>query len=128
MREKFPKSMSEEQREYMSQYREALKTRFKGYADMKFDPNKLPRQLDDLFTAAKKTSLDGNPVAEGVRFYAEMRDRVLVQAANRGYSTLASNDVADLRVYLSEYADAITEKYPEFARVYDRLLSQEVED
>ena len=128
MREKFPKSMTEEQREYMSQYREALKTRFKGYADMKFDPNKLPRQLDDLFTAAKKTSLDGNPVAEGVRFYAEMRDRVLAQASARGREGLAADDVEDLRIYLSEYADAITEKYPEFARVYDRLLSQEVED
>jgi hypothetical protein len=57
-----------------------------------------------------------------------MREQVLAQAAARGYTTLASDDVEDLRVYLSEYADAITAKYPEFARVYDRLLSQEVED
>jgi hypothetical protein len=112
----------------MSQYRDALKERFKGYADMKFDPNKLPRQLDDLFAAAKKPALDGNPVAEGVRYYEKLREQVLVEAANRGYSTLAGNDVEDLRVYLAEYAEAITAKYPQFARVYDRLLSQEVED
>jgi hypothetical protein len=128
MRANFPKSMTEEQRVYMAQYRDALKERFKGYADMKFDPNKLPRQLDDLFAAAKKPALDGNPVAEGVRYYEKVRQQVLVEAANRGYSTLASNDVEDLRVYLAEYADAITAKYPQFARVYDRLLSQEVED
>jgi hypothetical protein len=128
MRANFPKSMNSEQREYMSQYRDALKERFKGYADMKFDPNKLPRQLDDLFTAAKKPALDGNPVAEGVRYYEKLREQVLVEAANRGYSTLAGNDVEDLRVYLAEYAEAITAKYPQFARVYDRLLSQEVED
>ena len=128
MRDKFPKSMDSEQREYMSQYREALQKRFPGYAKMQFDPNKLPRQLDQLFTAANSGKLDGNPVAEGVKFYSQMREQVLAQAEARGYTTLASDDVEDLRVYLSEYADAITAKYPEFARVYDRLLSQEVED
>jgi molybdenum-dependent DNA-binding transcriptional regulator ModE len=71
--------------------------------------------------------LDGNPVAEGVRYYNELRKKVLIEARNRGREGLGADDVEDLRVYLSEYADAITAQYPEFARVYDRLLSKELE-
>jgi hypothetical protein len=127
MRDKFPKSMDAEQREYMAQYRKALQKRFKGYAQMTFDPGKTKRQIEDLFNAADKSVLDGNPVAEGVRYYNELRKKVLIEARNRGREGLGADDVEDLRVYLSEYADAITAQYPEFARVYDRLLSKELE-
>ena len=63
----------------------------------------------------------------GVRAYAQVRDQLLIEAQNRGYKSLASNDAVDLREYLASYARALTETYPEFARVYDRLLSKEVE-
>jgi hypothetical protein len=56
-----------------------------------------------------------------------VRDAAIAEANNRGLTGLTGNAVADLREYLTNYAAAITDKYPEFARVYDRLLSQEVE-
>jgi hypothetical protein len=127
MRDKFPKSMDTEQREYMAQYRKALQKRFKGYAQMTFDPQKNKRQIEDLFNAAEKPVLNGNPVAEGVRYYQKLREKAMVEARSRGFNSFASDDVEDLRAYLAEYADAIIQEYPEFARVYDRLLSKELE-
>jgi len=127
MRANFPTTLNEQQRQYVAAYRGALQKKYKGYAQMQFDPNKLPRQILQLREAASLSDLDGNQAAEGVRYYMQVRDAALAEANNRGYSSLSSKDTSDLREYLSNYASAITKQYPEFARVYDRLLSQEVE-
>ena len=126
MRAKFPTSINEQQRQYIAQYRTALQKRYPGYAKLQFDPNKLPRQIENLRQASSLASLDGNQAAEGVRYYMKVRDAAIAEATNRGY-TLATAGAADLRDYIANYAAAITKQYPEFARVYDRLLSQEVE-
>ena len=127
MRKDFPANPSEEQQAYLRQYKQALQKAYPGYAQMVYDPNKVPRAIEQLKQAASLSSLDGNQTAEGVRYYMTVRDAAIAEANNRGLTGLTGNAVADLREYLANYAAAITEKYPEFARVYDRLLSQEVE-
>ena len=127
LRAQFPDSMDAGQRDYMSQYRQALNAKYPGYAQMVYDPNKVPKQIEQLVKASQRPDLDNNNVAMAVRAYAEVRDRLLVEAQNRGFKSLASNNAVDLRDYLASYARALTEKYPEFSRVYDRLLSKEVE-
>lgn len=127
MRANFPNTLNEQQRQYVANYREALQKKYPGYAQMKFDPNRLPRQIEQLRQAASLSDLDGNQTAKGVRYYMQVRDAALAEASNRGYNSLAAKDVSDLRDYLANYASAISKEYPEFARVYDRLLSQEVE-
>jgi hypothetical protein len=127
LRAQFPDSMDANQREYMSQYRQALNAKYPGYAQMVYDPNKVPKQIEQLVKAAQRPDLNNNNVAMGVRAYAEIRDQLLVEAQNRGFKSLASNNAVDLREYLASYARALIEKYPEFSRVYDRLLSKEVE-
>ena len=127
MRANFPTTLNEQQRKYVATYREALQKKYPGYAQMQFDPNRLPRQIEQLRQASSLSSLDGNKAAEGVRYYLKIRDAALAEATNRGYSSLAAKEASDLRDYLANYASAISKQYPEFARVYDRLLSQEVE-
>ena len=127
MRANFPNTLNEQQRQYVANYREALQKKYPGYAQMKFDPNRLPRQIEQLRQAASLSDLDGNQTAKGVRYYMQVRDAALAEASNRGYNSLAAKDASDLRDYLANYASAISKEYPEFARVYDRLLSQEVE-
>lgn len=127
MRANFPATLNEQQRQYVATYREALQKKYPGYAQMQFDPNRLPRQIEQLRQASSLSSLDGNKAAEGVRYYMKIRDAAIAEAKNRGYSSLAAKDASDLRDYLASYASAISKQYPEFARVYDRLLSQEVE-
>ena len=127
MRANFPTTLNEQQRKYVATYREALQKKYPGYAQMQFDPNRLPRQIEQLRQASSLSSLDGNKAAEGIRYYLKIRDAALAEATNRGYSSLAAKEASDLRDYLANYASAISKEYPEFARVYDRLLSQEVE-
>lgn len=127
MRANFGTSLNAEERAYMGQYRRALQDRYPGYAKMVFDPQKLPRQIEQLGMAAQSDRLDGNPVAKAVRYYMQLRDQALTEAAARGRSGLSSNDTADLREYLSSYGQALVSQYPEFGRVYDRLLSREIE-
>lgn len=127
VRSMFPDSLDESQRQYMSQYRDALNAKYPGYAQMTYDPNKVPKQIDQLVKASARPDLDNNPVAEGIRAYAKVREQLLLEAANRGLESLKANSASDLREYLASFSRAVTEKYPEFARVYDRLLSKEVE-
>lgn len=127
LRKNYPANPDEQQQAYLRKYKEALQKAYPGYAKMVYDPNQLPRAIGELKQAASMSSLDGNQTAEAVRYYMKVRDAAVAEAQNRGYSSLQSKEVADLREYLVNYASSITAKYPEFARVYDRLLSQEVE-
>lgn len=127
MREQFPDSMDSGQREYMSKYRDMLNAKYPGYAQMTYDPNKVPKQIESLVKAAARPDLDNNQVAQGVRYYSQLRSQALVEAGNRGHNSLTAKSDQDLRDYLASYARAITQKYPDFGRVYDRLLSKEVE-
>ena len=127
MRAQFPDSMDEGQRQYMSQYRDMLNAKYPGYAQMAYDPNKIPKQIESLIKAAARPDLDNNQVAQAVRYYSELRSQALAEAVKRGHNSLTAESDQDLRDYLASYARAITAKYPDFERVYDRLLSREVE-
>ncbi|NBS75588.1 MAG: hypothetical protein EBS66_19195 [Betaproteobacteria bacterium] len=104
-----------------------LNAKYPGYAQMAYDPNKVPKQIESLVKAAQRPDLDNNQVAQGVRYYSQLRSQALVEAGNRGHNSLTAKSDQDLRDYLASYARAITQKYPDFGRVYDRLLSKEVE-
>lgn len=127
MRANFPTSLNEEQRVYIKQYRTALEKRYPGYRNKDIIVNKSKNQIEDIAKASLLPSLDENETALGVRYYMTLRDSAISEASSRGIS-LASQDAEDLRGWLASYAPAITEKYPDFARVYDRVLSQEVEE
>jgi hypothetical protein len=49
------------------------------------------------------------------------------EAARRGYDSLNHKELEDLHEYLYSYAETLTNKYPDFGKVYERLLSQEME-
>lgn len=118
-----------EQKQYLREFREYLGEMYPGFTSGTFDPNKLKTQIDELTRAVKDSSLADNDIAEAARQYLQVRDAVLVEAANRGLSSIdRSKNAADLRGYLREYAVSLKEQYPNFARMYDRLLLQEIDE
>lgn len=127
MRSKFGGTLSKDERLYLNDYKEVIKKQYPGFANMTYDPQKTQRQIDQLFQAAKYDGLKDNNAAQAINFYEEIRAKALAEANNRGFTSLKSEKLADLHEYLSSYAAALIEKFPEFARVYDRLLSQEIE-
>ena len=127
MRSKFGGTLGKDERLYLNDYKEVIKKRYPGFANMTYDPQKIQRQIDQLFQAAKSDGLQDNSVAQATNYYEEIRANALAEANKRGFTSLKSEKLADLHEYLSSYAAALVEKYPDFARVYDRLLSQEIE-
>jgi hypothetical protein len=80
-----------------------------------------------LFEAAKTDGLQNNDVATAVNYYEEIRSQVLQEANRRGFDSLNHIELGDLHEYLYSYASTLTEQTPDFGKVYDRLLSQEME-
>jgi len=118
-----------EQKQYLRDFREYLGEMYPGFTSGTFDPNKLKTQIDELTRAVNDPSLADNDIAEAARLYLQTREAVLVEATNRGLSGIdRSKNAADLRGYLREYAVTLKEQYPNFARMYDRLLLQEVDE
>ena len=118
-----------EQKQYLREFREYLGEMYPGFTSGTFDPNKLKTQIDELTRAVNDPSLADNDIAEAARQYLQTREAVLVEATNRGLSGIdRSKNAADLRGYLREYAVTLKEQYPNFARMYDRLLLQEVDE
>lgn len=127
MKEYLGPTYSQPDREYLSQYRKILGDKYPGFKKSSYDPTQTAREIDNLFQAAKRPDLENNSVAKGVLYYEQVRNYALAEANRRGYNSLKSDKLSDLHEYIESYADAIIDKYPEFARVYDRLLSQEID-
>ena len=104
-----------------------LQKQYPAYKYRSYDVNKVKRQIDELQTVANLPRLDGNPTAEGLRIYLGARDNILqqVQATGKGLGTKAN---AGYRAKLRDAAAVITEEYPEFGRLYERILSREIDE
>jgi len=127
MKEYLGPNMNKQTRAYLADYKKKIIAKYPGFGEMEYDPTEVPRNINSLFEAAKRDDLQDNPVAKAVLEYEEIRNLALAEANKRGFQTLKSDELGDLHEYLASHADALIEQYPEFARVYDRLLSQEID-
>jgi hypothetical protein len=118
---------STEQRDYLRMVRQDLQQRFPGYAYQPMVFNRLESQITQILAAVGDDILDGNPVAEATRIYMDARDQALQEAVNRGFTSLGGKNVADLRAWLRNVADGIIVSYPQFERIYDRVLFNEID-
>jgi len=118
-----------EQKEYLATFREYLGEKYPGFTSAVYDPNKMKNDIKQLQEAVADPNLANNNVAKAARLYLQTRDAVMAEAANRGLTSIdRSKNTSDLRGYLREYAITLKEQYPDFARLYDRLLLQEVDE
>jgi hypothetical protein len=127
MKDEFGPKPSQAQKDYLANYKLAIIAKYPGFGKMNIDPGKTKRNIAALFEAAKTDELQGNGVAQAVNYYEQIRNKVMEEAARRGYDSLNHKELEDLHEYLYSYAETLTNKYPDFGKVYDRLLSQEME-
>ena len=127
MKDEFGPKMNQAQRDYLANYKTAIIAKYPGFGKMTIDPYKTSRNITKLFEAAKTDGLQGNGVAKAVNYYEEIRSKVMQEAARRGYDSLNHVELGDLHEYLDSYAKTLTEDTPDFGKVYERLLSQEME-
>jgi hypothetical protein len=116
-----------DQQDYLRMLRATIGSMYPGYLTQPVDINKQPSLMLQAEQAAQDSLLDGNPVAEGARLYFQIRQQALNEANQRGVSSLGGKKVADLRGWLRGAAEQIIARYPEFERLYDRLLFNEID-
>jgi hypothetical protein len=127
MKEHLGPNLNKQAQDYLANYKKEIIKKYRGFGEMQFDPNKTPKDIEKLFQAAKMDSLKNNKTAEAVNYYEQIRNAALEEANRRGFISLKSDKLGDLHEYLNSYAESIIAKYPDFARVFDRLLSREID-
>lgn len=127
MKEHLGPNLNAEARAYLANYKKQIIAKYPGFGEIQFDPTKTPRDIEMLFRAAKTDKLADNQTALAVNYYEQIRNSALEEANRRGFKTLESAKLGDLHEYLNSYAEALISKYPDFARVFDRLLSKEID-
>ena len=85
-------------------------------------------KIRELQRAAEDPRLADNALTPALSTYLRIRDMALAEAETRGYKTLKSDKVADIRERLNAAGTAISQSDPVFMGVWSGLLSREVED
>ena len=115
----------------LRRYRESLAKQYPGFpAVAQFEVGKFEGQMVQLRNMVDDPRTQGNTVAEAVRTYLGYRDALLGKAREAGYvaNTLKqTKGLQSLRDFLASIGNQLIKETPEFARIYDRLLAQEVE-
>jgi hypothetical protein len=116
------------QSEALRAYKDQLQKQYPGWA---YQPSlslgDFSNKVAQLEDASKSKSMDSNDIAQGVRQYLAVRDAALQIVKNNGGVSLAGDKNINLRAAVAGYATQVIRDHPGFARVYDQLLSQEVE-
>jgi hypothetical protein len=125
----FPTYLSDEQQKALSGYRAKLHEEYPGYPPQpKFDVGRFPDFLSDLERAAKDPLVSSTPIAKTILEYIDYRKQALdILLTKFGLKGFRSKQAVEFRVAMIEKAYDLIEQNPEFARVYDRQLSSEVE-
>ena len=116
-----------EQQDYLRNVRELIKERFPGFATAAVNINEASARLAQVQEVVFSGILGDNPIAEPARIYFEQRELAIQEAESRGLTTLKGKAVADLRAWLRDIGDQLVRQYPEFERLYDRVLFNEID-
>jgi hypothetical protein len=132
LRDQLPPRPSSEQKRWLRQWRVQLNKEYPGFPVVaEFNPGEFPGKIQQLTRMVQDPQLADNDVAEATRQYLTARESAVsryVQSggAEGGFATAAATE--PLRDWLAGVGKALKQQTPEFARLYDRLLSNEVEE
>lgn len=111
----------------LKDFKKELQEQYPGYKNRDFDVKKLPRQIEELRAVAYLPRLDGNQTAEGLRLYLTEREKAVANVVSSGKG-IAAKANAPTREWLRAKAQEIIAEYPDFGRLYERVLSREIEE
>jgi hypothetical protein len=124
-RRMFGPNPNELQRNALRNYRDYLNAKLPGFPRRaQFEANKLQNDIDQLYRLADDPRLDGNAIAASVREY--LRVRIQVMQSNDLIS-FQSKKAATARQQLYQLGESLSSANPEFDRIWQRFLVQEVD-
>jgi hypothetical protein len=124
--------LSRESKAELRQYRTELENILPGFEFQPLNINERDQIREQVLDAGRSSFLEGNSIARAVATYADYRDRAVAEAITRNNgidtgSLLTRTENADLRQWLRTIGDTLTQRTPEFERVWTRVLFDEVD-
>lgn len=123
-RRTMPPTLNEKQRSVLAAYRELLHEEFPGFpVKAEYTVGEFANSLVEIREALQDSRLSNNPMIGALRDYIQIRDGLELGS---GESLKSKRNISN-RATLYSYGESLATQNPEFARIWDRLLSQEVE-
>lgn len=120
-------NLNKQQEDMLREVRSGLEAELPGFAEAPLDINRFDRQINQLRDASNDPRLEGNPVAEALKVYLDARDATIEVAKARGFQTITGQRTNDLRGQLRQIGEILVEQFPEFERLYERVLFNEID-
>jgi len=126
-RKKFPPNPDADQRLEIKNKRKELHEKYAGFPlKAEFEVGKYENFITDLRKLEKDKRTKGNPIMATITQYLDKRDLHL-KALERDNLDGTSDEVMMSKDALWRYGNSLAEQNPDFARIWQRQLSQEVE-
>lgn len=123
-RRTMPATLNDKQRSVLAAFREVLHDELPGFPEKaEYTVGEFANSLVEIRDALNDQRLATNPVIPSLREYMNMRDATEQLS---GQSLKAKRN-SQARGRLYTFGEYLASENPEFARIWDRLLSQEVE-
>ena len=131
LRAKLPPNPSAQQSAWLRSWRIQLNKEYPGFPVVaEFNPGEYPGKIAEMKKMLQDPSLKDNDTAQALQTYLDRRDDAVAQyvaagGAESGFGTALAAE--PIREWLAQWGRTLVNETPEFARIYDRLLSYEVE-
>lgn len=124
-RKMFGANPNEAQRNVLANYRKQLHVEFPGFPQVaEFTVGKLDNQIIMLNELVEDKRLTDNPLTPLLKDYLRVRETSLQSVGGKSFD---SKKAQMARGSLYNYGNSLADRSPEFARIWQRLLAQEVE-
>jgi len=127
-------SPDSDQNAWLGQYKNALQKHFPGFNLIPYDDKKLPRTIGELIQASSDPKLANTDAAQGLKDYLEFRKQANDVAVSDGYggqnvlgnAFAKAGAEAPLRDWLRGAAAKVIARHPDFAPMWEQVLSHEM--
>jgi hypothetical protein len=123
---------NEAQKSILAQYREVLHSQYPGFPlRAEFTVGKFDNDVEQLKNLVDDPRVSNNASAKVIAEYLQYRDQAIAQYVATGGKASGfgqAKSAVGLRDALASIGESLSQREPGFARVWQRLLAQEVED
>lgn len=87
------------------------------------------RMIAQLYRAVKDNTVKGTDAGKGLALYLPLRDAAIEKAKELGFASFkTANKMSSTRAWLNDNAQRIIAQHPDFERLWDVVLSRELEE
>ena len=116
---------TQEQRDWLATQRRKISEKYPGFpAQSVYTVGEFERTVAQIKQAADDPKLQNNETAQAVRTYLQYRDQAYQQVFAEGNKSLEGKKFTELRSWLYNIGETISQQYPNFSRVWDELSSE----